>query len=69
MEIINKVPTYSDGEVDEAFMNEIKNGFALERRTEAARVNQARKEATQEKGITSSLNIIAFPHRITRKSI
>ena len=50
MNIVNKAPTYTDEEVNKAFMDEIKNGFALERRTEASRVNQARKEATQEKG-------------------
>ena len=66
MEIINKIPKYSDGEVDEAFMNEIKNGFALERRTEAARVDQARKEATQEKGKVHPVLgrcVATIPHR------
>ncbi len=47
-------------------MNEIKNGFALERRTEAARVNQARKEATQEKGKVHPVLgrcVATIPHR------
>ena len=53
MDII--VPTlkrYSDGEIDRAFMQEIKNGFKMERKTEKNRVDQAAKEATALKGTT-----------------
>ncbi len=53
MDII--VPTlkrYSDGEIDRAFMQEIKNGFKMERKTEKNRVDQAVKEATELKGTT-----------------
>ena len=52
MEIITKLPRYLDGEVDRAFMREIQRGFEIEKRTEHHRVNQARKEAHQEKGVT-----------------
>lgn len=52
MEIITKLPRYSDGEIDRAFMKEIMHGFEMEKRTEEQRVNQARKEAKQEKGKT-----------------
>ena len=51
MDIITPATTYSDAEVDKAFMDEIKNGFALEKRTEVNRVNQARKEATEQREI------------------
>ena len=53
MDII--VPTlkrYSDGEIDRAFMQEIKNGFKMERKNEQSRVDQAAKEATELKGTT-----------------
>ena len=66
MEIITKVPTYSDAEVDKAFMDEIKNGFQLEKQTEASRVNQARKEATAERGKVHPVLgrcIATIPHR------
>jgi len=52
MDIITDVPKYSDGEVDRAFMREIKNGFKREKATEQARINQAIKEASQLKGKT-----------------
>jgi hypothetical protein len=52
MDIITKLPRYSDGEIDRAFMKEIMHGFEMEKRTEEQRVNQARKEAKQEKGKT-----------------
>ena len=52
MDIITKLPRYSDGEVDRAFMKEILNGFKLEAATESDRVNIARKEAREEKGKT-----------------
>jgi hypothetical protein len=52
MEIITKLPRYSDGEIDRAFMREIQRGFEIEKRTESQRVDQARKEAKQEQGKT-----------------
>jgi hypothetical protein len=52
-EIITNLPrSFTDGEIDQAFINEIKSGFKLEKETEHLRVNQARKEASQEKGKT-----------------
>ena len=42
----------SDGEIDREFMKEIATGFALEKRTEATRVAQARKEAKEHVGKT-----------------
>ena len=51
--IITNVPrSFTDGEVDEAFMKEIINGFKLEAATEKDRVDIARKEARQEQGKT-----------------
>ena len=50
--IIPNIKRYSDGEIDRAFMREIKNGFKLEKQTEKARVDQAAKEAQQLKGTT-----------------
>ena len=52
MDIITKLPRYSDGEVDREFLKEIHNGFKLEAATEVDRVNIARKEAREEKGKT-----------------
>lgn len=52
MEIITALPRCSDGDIDQAFMREIHNGFKLERETEKARVDQARKEAKELKGKT-----------------
>jgi len=52
-DIITKIPrSFTDGELDAAFMNEIKSGFKLEKETEHLRVQQARKEAQEEKGKT-----------------
>ena len=48
--IIPKIKRYSDGEIDRAFMREIKNGFKLERETEHKRVAAAAKEAKKLKG-------------------
>ncbi len=48
--IIPKLKRYSDGEIDRAFMREIKNGFKLERETEHKRVAAAAKEAKKLKG-------------------
>jgi hypothetical protein len=45
--IIPNIKRYSDGEIDRAFMREIKNGFKLEKATEQKRYNQAVKEAAQ----------------------
>ena len=53
MDIITDLPkSFTTGEIDQAFMNEIKSGFKLEKETEHLRVAQARKEAQQEKGKT-----------------
>ena len=48
--IVPNLKRYSDGEIDRAFMNEITNGFKLEKETEHKRVAQAAKEAQQLKG-------------------
>jgi hypothetical protein len=48
--IIPNIKRYSDGEIDRAFMREIKNGFKLEKATEQKRYKQAVKEAAQLKG-------------------
>ena len=50
--IVPNFKRYSDGEIDRAFMNEIKNGFKLERETEKQRVEGAAKEAQALKGTT-----------------
>jgi hypothetical protein len=51
--IITNVPrSMVDGEVDEAFMKEILNGFEVERRTEEKRVARARLEAKEHVGKT-----------------
>jgi len=53
MDIITDLPkSFTTGELDKAFINEIKSGFELEKQTEHLRVQQARKEAYQEKGKT-----------------
>lgn len=41
-----------DSDIEKALIDEIKNGFKLEENTEKFRVQQARKEALQEKGKT-----------------
>tara|TARA_A100000171_G_scaffold13590_1_gene11711 strand:+ start:1182 stop:1493 length:312 start_codon:yes stop_codon:yes gene_type:complete len=54
--IITNIPrSFTDGEVDEAFMKEIINGFELEKATEKDRVDIARKEAAEHKGKTNPL--------------
>jgi len=53
--IIPNFKRYSDGEIDRAFMKEIKTGFKLERETEHKRVQQATKEAKELKGKTHSV--------------
>ena len=50
--IVPNFKRYSDGEIDRAFMKEIKNGFKLERETEKQRVAVAAKEAKDLKGTT-----------------
>ena len=50
--IVPNFKRYSDGEIDRAFMKEIKTGFKLQRETEHKRVEQARKEAQELKGKT-----------------
>ena len=51
MDIITDIPkSFTTGEIDAAFMAEIKSGFKLERETEHVRVDQARKEASEHKG-------------------
>jgi hypothetical protein len=50
--IVPNFKSYSDGEIDRAFMKEIKTGFKLERETEHKRVDQARKEAKELRGKT-----------------
>ena len=46
VDIITDIPrSITDGEVEEAFMKEILNGFEIEKRTEQERVGIARKEA------------------------
>ena len=53
MDIITNIPrSFTDGEVDAAFLAEIKNGFKLEKETEHLRVAQAKREANQLKGKT-----------------
>ena len=50
-DIITELPrSFTDGELDAAFMNEIKSGFKLEKETEHERVKIAQKEAHQMKG-------------------
>ena len=50
-DIITELPrSFTDGELDAAFLAEIKSGFKLEKETEHLRVDQAKKEANQMKG-------------------
>ena len=51
MDIITNLPrNFTDDEIDAAFMQEIKNGFKLERETEHERVAAAAKQAAHLKG-------------------
>jgi hypothetical protein len=50
--IIPNIKRYSDGEIDRAFMREIKNGFKLEEANEKKRTDVAVKEAKEHKGKT-----------------
>ena len=66
MNIITSVPKYSDGEVDRAFMKEIKTGFERERATEKNRVNRALEEAQELNGSTHPVlgkPVAVFPAR------
>ncbi len=64
MNIITSLPRSSDGELDAAFIKEIKTGFELERATEEARVNEAaeeahyRKDDREIKGLGRLINVI-----------
>ena len=50
MDIITDLPkNFTDDEIDAAFMQEIKNGFKLERETEKERVAAAAKQAAHLK--------------------
>jgi len=50
--IIPNFKKYSDGEIDRALMQEIKNGFALEKKTEAQRVKAIAADVSKMKGAT-----------------
>ena len=66
MNIITAVPKYSDGEVNRAFMREIKTGFRLEKETEKARTDIARKESSELKGRSHPVlgkPVAVIPHR------
>jgi len=53
VDIITDIPrNITDGEVEDAFMKEIMNGFEIEKRTEEERVGIAKKEAHEQKGKT-----------------
>ena len=49
MEIITKIPRYTDGEVDRALMREIKTGIALKRAWEGEREKICAQEAEKIK--------------------
>ena len=49
-EIITKLPRYSDGEIDAAFMREIHNGFKLEREKEKDRIKDVTKQVNGMRG-------------------
>jgi hypothetical protein len=64
--IVPNFKRYSDGEIDRAFMNEITNGFKLEKETEHKRVAQAAKEAQALKGTVHPVlgkPVATIPHR------
>ena len=50
MNIITKDPLISKGEVDKAFMRELKTGLAFERAREGKMIEKARKQAQGHKG-------------------
>ncbi len=49
-QIITKLPRYSDGEIDRAFMQEIQNGFKLEREQEKGRIEAVARDTQMFKG-------------------
>ncbi len=49
-QIITKLPRYSDGEVDRAFMREIQNGFKLEKQTEKERIKDVVQQSKVFRG-------------------
>lgn len=66
MHIDIKLPRYSDGEIDRAFLKEIKTGFRMEKAKEQDRLNASRKEARELKGKTHPILgkcIASFPAR------
>ncbi len=52
MHIDVKLPRYSNGELDDAFLRECKTGFKLEQEKEQARITACRKEAKGNRGKT-----------------
>lgn len=50
MQIITALPRYSDGQINQALIKEIKTGFQLERETERARTMTAEGQAAALKG-------------------
>jgi hypothetical protein len=66
MDIITSIPRYSDGEINRAFMREIRTGFEREKQTEKARTDIAKKEAQELKGTTHPVlgkPVAVIPHR------
>lgn len=64
--IITKLPTYSDGEIDAAFMREIQTGFKMEREKEKDRIQATAKESKELRGKTHPTLgkcIASFPAR------
>ena len=51
--IIPNFKKYSDGELNRALMKEIKNGFALEKKTESQRVRAIAADVRKTKGETN----------------
>ena len=49
-QIITKLPRYSDGEIDRAFMQEIQSGFKLEREQEKGRIEAVARDTQMFKG-------------------
>tara|TARA_E500000318_G_scaffold18618_2_gene19432 strand:+ start:987 stop:1295 length:309 start_codon:yes stop_codon:yes gene_type:complete len=51
-QIITNLPRYSDGEIDEAFMREIHNGFRMEREKEKDRIASVKRQVSGMRGKT-----------------
>jgi len=49
-QIITKLPRYSDGVIDRAFMQEIQSGFKLEREQEKGRIEAVARDTQMFKG-------------------